>query len=722
MHDINPTRHLPCCFALGLLVSGLSAVSASDRIEEETRIHAGAPDGLAQYRAIAEKQARDYDQIQDISPEQLLLLLEVSERTGTSLGQMLATGEFESAKTWNDFVRPTLGNGRLGSATGVWQFIPATFHRIIEKYGVDLLAASSANAGTGQDHLDLSAGPFSDAQVRAIIRDTTEGVRGVKDERLQLLRHNFAVLAFAKHYLSVETGATTPEEDYLFHFLGEKRGRQILALARGDARDTLSVAPQILSSPQTQGAELVLANVAKQPVIARARIVRRSASTEDADPPEAERGLFFSLERLFPGHKPNPDAQGDLNISPTSKAEHSAAQQLPATASSDVAIWSTREMEIVTRIPSEWSLPADSPIVTGNPGMFYRDGHAKSDPYTWSEFMSALSRRVHARRQPGMVRAKYGVGFQMNGGDSSDWTLKDDKAPDMVELRHEIGNSIKVPQKLLTGPLDTAERRAYKRRLAALIRAGEARPVSVYSPPIVVALQHLNLVSPDEMDFDAYGQALRDALGTFRKLVGKHAPDDPALADKVMPAERVALEIYDQRIARYAALQSGQQAAIDRALDLRAIRRLLKRHRHASKPHIATLQKALALHGLQTQTRAGSRHFDGIAGKLTIAALDRFQLGNGLRPTQGLLDPVTASMLGLAPMSREIFLTPSGPYCPLVSATETALNCTARETTATLSFYQLLADEDDSTLDWPALLLAKFDHQQQASGSPLPSP
>ena len=160
---------------------------------------------------MAEKQARNYDQIQDISPKQLLILLEVSERTGTSLGQILATGEFESAKTWNDFVRPTLGNGRLGSATGVWQFIPATFHRIIEKYGVDLLAASSANAGTGQDHLDLSAGPFSDAQVRAIIRDTTEGVRGGKDERLQLLRHNFAVLAFTKHYLSVETGATTPE-------------------------------------------------------------------------------------------------------------------------------------------------------------------------------------------------------------------------------------------------------------------------------------------------------------------------------------------------------------------------------------------------------------------------------------------------------------------------------------------------------------------------------
>ena len=173
----------------------------------------------------------------------MLLLLEVTERIGASLGQALATGEHESARTWNDHVRPTLKNGSLGSATGVWQFQPATFHGIIKRFGTQLLAASAADAAAGRDQMDLSDGPFTDTQVRGLIQDTVDGKRGADDEELQLLRHNFAVLAFAKHYLSIDNGATTPEEDYLFHFLGEKQGRRILALARGEARDTLCVKP-----------------------------------------------------------------------------------------------------------------------------------------------------------------------------------------------------------------------------------------------------------------------------------------------------------------------------------------------------------------------------------------------------------------------------------------------------------------------------------------------
>ena len=61
---------------------------------------------LAAYRALAATQSRNYDKVQDISPRQLVILLEVSERTGADLGQLLATGEFESAHTWNNFVRP----------------------------------------------------------------------------------------------------------------------------------------------------------------------------------------------------------------------------------------------------------------------------------------------------------------------------------------------------------------------------------------------------------------------------------------------------------------------------------------------------------------------------------------------------------------------------------------------------------------------------------------
>ncbi len=51
------------------------------------------------------------------------------------------------------------------------------------------------------------------------------------------------MLAFAKHYLSVDSGTTTPEEDALYHLLGAGQARRVLTLARGDAKDTLCVKP-----------------------------------------------------------------------------------------------------------------------------------------------------------------------------------------------------------------------------------------------------------------------------------------------------------------------------------------------------------------------------------------------------------------------------------------------------------------------------------------------
>ena len=150
----------------------------------------------------------------------------------------------------------TLKSGNLGSATGVWQFLPATFHRIVKLFGAQLLAASEADAATGRQPMDLGAGPFTDAKVRRLIRETVDGQRGADDAQLQLLRHNFAVLAFAKHYLSLESGAATPEEDYLFHFLGEGQGRRILALARGEVRHTLCV-KRVGPPAQEPGPELL---------------------------------------------------------------------------------------------------------------------------------------------------------------------------------------------------------------------------------------------------------------------------------------------------------------------------------------------------------------------------------------------------------------------------------------------------------------------------------
>ncbi len=117
--------------------------------------------------------------------------------------------------------------------------------------------------------------------MRGLIQETVAGKRGAGDEELQLLRHNFAVLAFAKHYLSLDSGATTPEEDYLFHFLGEGQGRRVLALARGEARDTLCV--QTLDAPASP-----LDTGPKAPV-GEALVARQGDTKVSSAPPPAAR-------------------------------------------------------------------------------------------------------------------------------------------------------------------------------------------------------------------------------------------------------------------------------------------------------------------------------------------------------------------------------------------------------------------------------------------------
>ena len=693
----------------------------------------GDPDSsaraVADYRAKADAEARSYDPTQDISPRQMLILLEVAQRTGSSLGLALATGEFESARTWNNFVRPTIGEDRLGSATGVWQFIPSTFYRIIKRYGADLLATSSADESLHREAMDLGAGPFGDQEVRTIIEETIAGARDAEDEELQLLRHNFTVLAFAKHYLSVDTGAKTPEEDYLFHFLGEQRGREILALARGQARHHLSVA-----HPQ-QNAPARLATRQGQAAAGGRQAIRLPGRNLDpglsyASPSRQPR--VASTIRLIPKQRSSLGTPQHALAAPRAPLNHASAYRSSAGSLSRPAIRSSADIAQLPQRSSGSGLPADSPIVTSNPGMFYRNASTKTSPYTWAEFLRALSERVQAKRQPAMVRAKYGVGFQMKGGDMPDWSLDSDPITETVEFHHEIhgpemaGNpplpkrlSVQLPVKLVTGPLDAAETLAYKERLAELIRLGEDEPLSTLPPTALSALRQLGLLSLDSEAANSTGPERREALQAFRELVGKAAPDDPALVDSLMPSERVALEIYDQRIARYAALQRAQQAAMPRGLDLMGIGRLLKSHQLASRAEIATLQKVLAEAGLQTQTQARKRtqatHFDGIAGKLTQAALNQFQLRNGLRPTDGLLDPVTASRLGLPPMGRDIFLPPSGPHCPILSERKALHSCKTPEITRNLAFYHLLPRaERPRTEMWRANAQERLQARSQA--------
>ncbi len=591
-------------------------------------------DALAAYQTLADSRARDYDRAQDISPRQMVMLLEVSERTGASLGQALATGELESAHTWNDYIRPRLQSGNLGSATGVWQFQPATFHAIVRMFGSRLLAVSAADPARDRDHLDLGEGPFTDQQVRDIIQDTVDGNRPSDDLELQLLRHNFAVLAFARHFLSVDSGASTPEEDFLFHFLGAGQARRVLALARGEARDTLSVKP------------------AAVPVTA----------------------FYGERERALGG-------QGGLAVV---GSEIGLDSLPPARGLPD---WGPMIPDLPGPVSSEWGFPADSPVVTGNLGMFYRDGVGQSDPYTWAEFMDQLALRVHAESQPALVRAKYGVGFDLNGGDIPARAFDPDHGAEPAEFRGRDGRTVLVPEALITGPLNTEETERFRQRLEALVRQGDDEPTEVLPPESLSALQHLGILSPEARESSTDDPEIQAALGAFRERVGKAEPDDPDQVNRLMPAERIALEAYDLRIRHFAALQACQEASWFEAPDLNRVTDLPAGARRSAAPHIAAVQTALSQLGLLKQpirktvwrdkkrrkrTAYKTVPFTGKPDRETVAALDAFQARKGLARTGGVLDAVTMELLGLPAMGPEIFFPPAGPDCGIQRTAEVA--------------------------------------------------
>jgi hypothetical protein len=171
---------------------------------------------------------------------------------------------------------------------------------------------------------------------------------------------------------------------------------------------------------------------------------------------------------------------------------------------------------------------------------------------------------------------------------------------------------------------------------------------------------------------------VQQALHGFRRKVGKTPPDDPAHLNRLMPAERIALEIYDQRLTRYAALQADQQASLAAAPNLNRARKLPRGMQKAAAPLFAALQTALGAEGLLSppvkktvwRDKKRKKHveyrtlpFAGRADQATVAALDSYQWRHGLRKTEGVVDAATLKVLGLPPMGPEIFLPLSGPHC-----------------------------------------------------------
>jgi hypothetical protein len=304
--------------------------------------------------------------------------------------------------------------------------------------------------------------------------------------------------------------------------------------------------------------------------------------------------------------------------------------------------------------------------------------------------MKHFARRVKAKRQPALVRAKYGVGFALKGGDMPERTFNPKKASKIAEYHHSNLGAALVPEALLLAPLSRDETRWYRQRLAELVSRGEDRPTDILPPEALSALRHLRMLPSNVQEARTSNPEVRRALHDFRRKVGKDEPDDPAHADLLMPAERVALQIYDQRLTRYAALQAIQHDSFSCAPDLDNIPERPSYQQRFAAPYIAELQQALEAQGLLKQPKKktvwrdkkGRKRvsyrtlpFAGKVGKKTVAAFSGFQVRHGLRKTEGVLDAVSLRLLGLAPMGSEIFLPPVGPQCPIRRTPKPASMC-----------------------------------------------
>jgi len=322
--------------------------------------------------------------------------------------------------------------------------------------------------------------------------------------------------------------------------------------------------------------------------------------------------------------------------------------------------------------------------------MFYRDGKERSQPYTWAEFLEHLARQIRAQDQPALVRAKYGVGFPLRGGDMAEWAFNPEEITAATPFHHELCPTLRLPEALITGPLDPDETREYQARLAALVAEGDDQPLDRLPPETLAALQHLRLLPPEARELDTHDPQVSQALREFRQRVGKAEPDDPALSDRLLPAERVALSLYDQRLTRYAAWQAGQRDSSAGAPNLHRIKGMPKGLRNYAAPYLAAVQRSLAAQGLLTpplqkvvwRDKKRKKHieyktapFAGRPDAATMTALDQFQWRQGLRQTAGVLDAVTLKLLGLWAMGPEIFQPVAGPQCLIEDLTEPPTWC-----------------------------------------------
>ncbi len=492
---------------------------------------------------------QDYTKANTIPPEYLSGIMQAAAALEQPLGEFLSTAQVESAGTWNPYVRPPLkgtdAKGRetryLGSATGLYQFMPDTFHGVLTKKNTEDLLSRTKKINLGDE-------TFTDEQVRALLRAHSNNPGSQRNNpEFQALRSNVIVSTFAKHYLNLDSGGENAAARYCSHVTGNT-----VAYRRG------------------------------------------------ADP-------------AYKDQLAAPDFPG---IAPT------------------------------------------NPSIFGPP----------DKPLTYAGVRQRIESLSDSGIGVGIARRSLGVGYdeRPTAASKSGADLK----RETTGFFATSGEEVRLPKSFVYQGLSKEEQATYRERFAhEALRGGYNRGQSQLDPAettwLMASLKRQGLLPQDSAARDFNDPRVKQALSAFQEKVGIVVP--PESRGLLMPATKVALSIYNERIDTLAGRQLEQQRGLKApgVLDLKRLAKLEKNdsERQAAEPQIKELKEALASKGLlarpfHTETQVTQNNkgrqikrkvrveddFDGQIDNKLLLAYETAQIKNGLL-ANGKLDQVSLRVI-----------------------------------------------------------------------------
>ncbi len=324
-------------------------------------------------------------------------------------------------------------------------------------------------------------------------------------------------------------------------------------------------------------------------------------------------------------------------------------------------------------------------IATSNPGIF-----GPSDkPRTYGEVRQTLEGIMSVGGR--LARESLGVGYNERPTAAS--KSGDDLKREATSFFATSGEEVKLPKSFVYQGLSKEEQATYRERFAhEALRGGYNRGQSQLNLDettwLIASLKRQGLLAQNSAAKDFNDPRLKQALAAFQEKVGMVVP--PESRGLLMPAAKVALGIYNERIDTLAGRQLEQQHGLKApgVLDLKKLAKLGKddpERKNVDPEAITKLKKVLAEKGflarpsqLETQVIHGKKgrqitrkvrvegDFDAQIDNKLLLAYETAQIKNGLLPN-GKLDQGSLQVIkgqAVVPAAKPVVAATPPPSSP----------------------------------------------------------